>query len=328
MDNPVPEADIAHFDKIGDWSVDKLEILKDYSGQYSTILQHQVTSDGSGRLLHYGYIDGFAGAGNHVHKVTGKVIPGSPENALGLATPFDEYHFIDLDAERVARLKEKCAGIPKAFVHHGDCNKVLLKEVFPLFQFKDYRRALCFLDPYGMHLNWNVLETAGKMQSIEIFLNFPVHDMNRNAKREDLTQVSPANRARMTAFWGDESWHRAMFAPSLQDNFLGMLDGDGKDVTELEKIDNEAFAAAFRKRLHEVAGFKYVPKPVPMKNSQNAVVYYLFFAGNNEKGTRSSATFSKSTASPECPPSSHRARRSLVTSGRDFAEQFCPQVAV
>jgi hypothetical protein len=27
-----------------------------------------------------------------------------------------------------------------------------------------------------------------------------------------------------------------------------------------------------------VAGFQFVPEPLPMKNSTNAVVYYLFFA--------------------------------------------------
>ena len=37
------------------------------------------------------------------------------------------------------------------------------------------------LDPYGLHLDWEVIETAGKMRSIEIFLNFPIMDMNRNA---------------------------------------------------------------------------------------------------------------------------------------------------
>jgi three-Cys-motif partner protein len=35
---------------------------------------------------------------------------------------------------------------------------------------------------------------------------------------------------------------------------------------------------AFRDRLKSVAGFKYVPDPVPMRNSANADVYYLFFA--------------------------------------------------
>jgi hypothetical protein len=35
---------------------------------------------------------------------------------------------------------------------------------------------------------------------------------------------------------------------------------------------------AFQKRLQTLAGFEFVPEPLPMRNSNNAVVYYLFFA--------------------------------------------------
>lgn len=284
--NPPPQDQQGDLDKIGDWSVDKLNILKAYSERYSVILQNQVIGKSNTRRFHYGYIDGFAGAGEHIHKDTGKIVPGSPLNALNLANKFDEYHFIDLDADRVKRLQKLCIGTKNTFVHQGDCSDVLIKNLFPKFKFEDYRRALCFLDPYGMHLNWTVLATAGKMESIEVFLNFPVMDINRNAKKKDIDQVSPDDRARMTAFWGDETWHTAMFAPSNQDNFFGQLSGDADNTPELEKNDNEAFVAAFQKRLKEVAGFKYVPKPVPMKNSRQAVVYYLFFATHNEKGNK------------------------------------------
>jgi three-Cys-motif partner protein len=43
---------------------------------------------------------------------------------------------------------------------------------------------------------------------------------------------------------------------------------------------NEMVAESYRQRLHEVAGFKFVPVPLPMRNSTNAVVYYLFFASH------------------------------------------------
>jgi hypothetical protein len=33
-------------------------------------------------------------------------------------------------------------------------------------------------------------------------------------------------------------------------------------------------------RLKSVAGFEFVPEPLPMRNSTNAVVYYLFFASH------------------------------------------------
>jgi len=35
---------------------------------------------------------------------------------------------------------------------------------------------------------------------------------------------------------------------------------------------------AFRERLKSVAGFSYVPEPLLMKNTNGAVLYYLFFA--------------------------------------------------
>ena len=45
-----------------------------------------------------------------------------------------------------------------------------------------------------------------------------------------------------------------------------------------QKEDNQTIAEAFRQRLNQLAGFEHVPKPIPMRNSRNAVVYYLFFA--------------------------------------------------
>jgi hypothetical protein len=44
------------------------------------------------------------------------------------------------------------------------------------------------------------------------------------------------------------------------------------------KQSNDKIVAAFRDRLKRVAGFKFVPEPLPMRNSTNAVVYFLFFA--------------------------------------------------
>ena len=43
-------------------------------------------------------------------------------------------------------------------------------------------------------------------------------------------------------------------------------------------IEDIAIVRGFQKRLKNVAGFQYVPDPLPMKNKKRAVVYYLFFA--------------------------------------------------
>jgi len=121
------------------------------------------------------------------------------------------------------------------------------------------------LDPYGLHLNWTVIAEAARLRTIEIFLNFPVCDMNRNVLWRN-EGASPENIERMNAFWGDTSWRDAAYSS----------EGNLFDIPE--KQSNEVVVEAFRKRLQMVAGFKHVPEPAPMRNSVNAVVYYLFFA--------------------------------------------------
>jgi three-Cys-motif partner protein len=249
-------------DQIGEWSELKLDILKKYAGAYCKILK--------ARGLRPIYIDGFAGAGVHIRKGTKELVPGSPLNALKVEPQFEEHHWIDLDESKVAALKRHTAGLKHVHIYGGDANKILLNEVFPKIRFENFERALCILDPYGLHLNWEVLETAAKMGTIEIFLNFPMLDMNRNVLLWEPTNASADDVKRMTALWKDESWRDVAY--STTGNLFGWA----------EKQPNEVIAQAFRERLLKVAGFRYVPEPVPMKNSRSAILYYLFFAAQKE----------------------------------------------
>ena len=54
----------------------------------------------------------------------------------------------------------------------------------------------------------------------------------------------------------------------------------------VSKQSNEAVVRGFQERLEKVAGFAHVPEPLPMKNSNNAVVYYLFFASQKPVAQR------------------------------------------
>jgi hypothetical protein len=114
------------------------------------------------------------------------------------------------------------------------------------------------------------MEMAGQSRAVDMFLNFPVMDMNRNAIWRNPTAVPKEGIDRMNSFWGDESWRGAAYAEHPQGNLFGAPD--------IVKQGNDAIVEAFRKRLRKVAGFQFVPEPLPMKNSTNAVVYYLFFA--------------------------------------------------
>jgi len=249
------------FDKVNYWSEIKLDIIKEYAQAYSKILNSQTSPP-----LHHIYIDAFSGAGIHYSKAKKDFIPGSPLNALRIDPPFKQYHLIDLDRDKIDFLKELTKEFSNVDVYNDDCNKVLLNQVFPQCSYTAYKRALCLLDPYGLHLDWPVIETAGKMRSIEIFLNFPVADMNRNVLWRDRELVEEAQIKRMNAFWGDDSWKKVVYGKEA--NLFGLE----------EKTDNSTIVKAFQKRLKEVAGFSHVPDPIPMRNSNSAPVYYLFFA--------------------------------------------------
>jgi three-Cys-motif partner protein len=251
------------FDVINYWSEVKLDIIKDYARAYSRIMAKQQWCKG-----HF-YIDAFAGAGMHISRATGEFIPGSPLNAVNTIPPFSHYYLIDLDSGKTDNLRQLTKEFQNVTVFDGDSNNVLMTDVFPSLLAEKFCRSLCILDPYGLHLNWNVVKAAGQSGTMEIFLNFPVADINRNALWNQPNQVKPEQAARLTAFWGDESWRAVAYDTSM--DFFG----------HPTKTDNETIVEAFRKRLADVAGFKYVLKPMPMRNRNNAVVYYLIFATPN-----------------------------------------------
>lgn len=256
-------------DIVGYWTEIKLQIIRDYSREYAKILDKQQV------IKHFAFIDGFAGAGKHISKTTREVIDGSPAVVLKNQPRFSHYHFIDLAGKRIEMLRQLSAERTDVTVYQGDCNRVLLEEVFPKCRWEDYRRALCLLDPYKLDPNWEVVKTAGKMGSIEIFINFMIMDAKLNILLKNPEKAQSSQIGRMNAFWGDDSWRQVSYTKQ-KGLFCEMED----------KASDQEIAAAYQKRLKDIAGFKYVPDPIPMCNSKGVVIYYLFFASNNQTGEK------------------------------------------
>lgn len=263
--------DIDVLDFVGEWTEIKLEIIKEYAKAYSTILQAHPR-------LSFQYIDAFAGAGLHLRKKNHSMVHGSPINALAIKPGFPEYHFIDIDPAKTKILdklvREQCSKLgdqrPRVIVKTGDSNEILIKELFPNLKYEAYRRALCVLDPYGLHLDWNIIKMAGQLKTIDVFLNFPIMDMNMNVLLRDPSSAKPEQKARMNGFWGDESWMDIAYST------------DGDLFGYPEKQTKDRIVQAFGDRLRKVAGFKNVPEPIAMKNSNDGTIYYLFFASQKD----------------------------------------------
>ena len=127
---------IPRLTEIGYWSEIKLEIIKEYAKAYSIILSKQ-------SYLQHIYIDAFAGAGIHISKTSREIVAGSPLNALYVEPPFKELHLIDLDGKKASFLAELTKDFSNVNVYQGDCNKILLEDIFPKVRYEDYRRGLC-----------------------------------------------------------------------------------------------------------------------------------------------------------------------------------------
>jgi three-Cys-motif partner protein len=256
-------------DVVGNWTEIKLNILQEYAKVYAKILSKQ------SNIRHYAYVDAFAGTGILKSKRSGEEIYGSPLIALKIEPKFSHYHFIEKDPKRAARLRHLTRDRDDVTVYEGDCNTVLIKDVFPQCRYEHFRRALCLFDPYGVSPRWEVVATAGRMQSIEIFLNFMIMDANRNILWSNPDAVLPNQIERMNAFWGDDSWRQVAY--ESRPGLFGDI---------LEKTTNKAIIRAYQNRLKGIAGFKYVPDPIPMRNSKGVEIYYLLFASNNENGAK------------------------------------------
>ena len=119
------------FDEIGYWSEIKLEIIKRYATEYSKILNASTEP-----AFHHVYIDAFSGPGEHISRETGETVLGSPLIALGIDPPFKKYYYIDIESDKVDYLREAIGDRDDVKTYVGDCNNILIDEVFPEIKYE------------------------------------------------------------------------------------------------------------------------------------------------------------------------------------------------
>ena len=262
-------------DEIGIWTEVKLDIIKEYANAFTKIMKNKEWCKG------YVYIDAFAGPGVHISKRTGEFILGSPLNALEIDYPFKEYHYIDIDKEKAEILSGLIGDRADINIYKGDCNKILTEKILPSLPYKSYKRALCILDPYGLHLNWKTIMTAAQQRTTEIFLNFPLMDMNRNVLHKNLFSVESDQIERMNRFCGTDEWQEILYKEDNQMNLFG-------DTYRVKVVDSNAKLGDWfkKERLQKAAGFKFVPEPLLMRNSKGGPLFFLFFASHDETGKK------------------------------------------
>jgi len=261
-------------DIIGPWSRDKLKLLGKYLQAYVTIFKNQEWCQG------YYYIDAFACSGKLRLRDADaqEYIDGSPLVALKLDPPFSGYFFVEISPWRIERLQELVGAYPNRQIQifQGDSNKILMDEIMPKIRYADFKRGFIFLDPFGMQVEWQTVEKIAEARSLETFLNFPLMALNRSVLKSRFDEISEKDIERMNKFWGIDEWIGEIY--SEQKNLFGGI--------EWEKTVSKARALAniFKGRLEKV--FDCVSEPLVMRNSRNAPLYCLFYAGHNPTGKK------------------------------------------
>lgn len=153
-----------------DWTARKLGELAQYLTNYTTVLRQ--------RSLKKAYIDAFANAPlfpDLARTSFQTLLEGSARLSLKVRPRFDRYLFLDRHANRNLLLKElklefsdRAADIRIA---DGEANETLSRLCE---QDWHHRRALLFLDPFGMQIEWSTIEAIGKTRAIDLWLFLPL----------------------------------------------------------------------------------------------------------------------------------------------------------
>jgi three-Cys-motif partner protein len=273
----------------GSWTQQKLDLLSKYLHAYVKIF----TSNPKASFFKTHYVDAFAGSGymqidvpempllqlfpgfnSEIHEQVDAYGKGSVVRALEIEPGFDHYLFI----ERKAGLAQELESLKNQFqqkaaaieVRIGDANSVLtswLQEI-------DWRknRAVVFLDPFGMQVDWTTIEAIAKTSAIDLWLLFPVFGVNRMLVTSG--EIQESWKTRLSRVFGTTEWEKKFYTE--QDSIL--LDG----VSVKTKVaDPDLIGAFFIERLKSV--FADVAPPKVLRNNHGQPLFLLCFAVGNAR---------------------------------------------
>jgi three-Cys-motif partner protein len=272
----------------GEWTTRKLEVLAKYLRGYTTALKNTP--------FHKLYIDAFAGTGyrdarryNEEDSPQNTLFPdmaepepqsfldGSVRLALQTEPRFDQYIFIERSSARCAHLeslKSEFSGLAKKMdIHQGDAN-TKIQDLCA----KDWQstRAVLFLDPYGMQVEWRTIEAIAQTKAIDLWLLFPL-GIGVNRLLTKTGDIPKAWRHRLNLLLGTENWYDEFYTVETTPTLFG------DDRERIVKATMDTIGRYFNNRLKgRFAGV--AEEPGVLRNSANNPLYLLCFAVGNERG--------------------------------------------
>ncbi len=258
----------------GSWTEAKMEIIVSYARAYLVIMNKQPWA----KTL---YFDGFAGSGLIDSGGKNDLKKGTALRILDITKPrpFDIYYFVELNDEYKKELEKN---INKNYfgknihVVKEDCNKKLVDMASFLKQHTNYR-ALAFIDPYGMTINWRSIESL-KSLGVDLWILVPTGlGVNRLLKRNG--EISQPWLSKLEIFLGlsQNEIKTHFYKTRVQNTLFGPETAVEKETDAISKIGE-----LYKRKLNSV--FDYVSDSFIMRNKNNAIMYHFMMATNSPAG--------------------------------------------
>jgi three-Cys-motif partner protein len=292
----------------------KLAIVESYLKRYSAALHNWCD-----RVW---YIDAFAGTGNRTVRVKAKdgdlfdePTPeyveqrrGSARIAIEIQPAFERLVFMDVKPKHVAALKALKASNPgrDITVLQGNANDLIRDEI----KWDGWKstRAVMFLDPYGMEVEWDTLRMIAETQAIDVWYLFPLSGLYRQAAR-DASKIDTAKERAITRMLGNDEWKRELY--SSVPPVASLLEGMEIEETRQRNADVNGLERYVRDRLRTI--FPEVLDPYPLPPVDRPQRFSLFCAISNPSERAISLARSFGTAITksfvQSPASRHRSGR-------------------
>jgi three-Cys-motif partner protein len=225
-------------------------------------------------LKAYHYIDAFAGPGIAVYRNDPEIVTyleGSPLRILAIQPEFDHVWLIDRNTARLARLRANITerGIPnnRFSMARGDANSQIRTIIAGL---ASNERALVFLDPYGLQVEWSTVESLAASNKVDILINYSLMGITRNLRR--IGGPTQEFRRLLSRVMKRVSWIDQIYTEQ------GTLLGD--PVLVRGTLEAAVVAQHYQEDLKEI--FATVSAPAIMTNSRGSPIYALVFASQNK----------------------------------------------
>ena len=272
----------------GNWTTAKLDVVAEYLASYTTALKNTP--------FRKGYIDAFAGTGYRARRESEAgfssqsllfpdlakrepqdLLEGSAVRALRTNPGFDSYVFIERSPARCKQLEELRSQFPRLAstieIRQGEANL----EIQALCS-KNWssHRAVLFLDPYGMQVEWKTIDAIAKTRAIDLWVLFPLGiGVNRLLTKSG--GIPQSWKRRLDLLLGSEDWYEEFYRVERTPTLFG------KPEDRIVKATTDTIGQYFIRRLkHVFAGVADEPKV--LLNSANCPLYLLCFAVGNSKG--------------------------------------------